>query len=76
LGRFEPFATKRQLPASWQIPKLLPAREPHLFTKDDANHISPDDLGRPLHPPAPLRSAGLPSVTPHDRRCQLRPDAG
>jgi hypothetical protein len=36
--------TPRQLAASWQIPKLLPAREPHCLRKIIANHTSLADF--------------------------------
>jgi hypothetical protein len=48
LGRFEPFADTATVGASWQIPKLLPAREPHCLRKIIANHTSfADSLVRP-----------------------------
>jgi hypothetical protein len=51
-------------------------REPPPFTKKfKADHTSLANFGAPTIRPAPRRPAGLPSVTPHDRRRRLRPDA-
>jgi hypothetical protein len=46
-----------------------------LRKKSNADHNSLGAFGRPRHAPAPWRPAGLPSVSPHDRRRRLRPDA-
>jgi hypothetical protein len=67
--------TKRQLTASWQIPKLLLAREPHYLRNIIANHTTPDDLGDRHIRPRPRRPARLLSATPQGRRRRLRPDA-
>ena len=71
-GRFEPFARQGD---SW--PRLVhseTAASRGRLRKDSTPHTA--TLGRPTHPPAPQRSADLPSLTPRDRGRRLRPDAG
>jgi hypothetical protein len=52
VGLFEPFADTA---TSWQIPKLLPAREPHCLRKIIANHTSLADFL--IHPRPGARRA-------------------
>jgi hypothetical protein len=48
---------------------------PPFYEKTQRRSRQPRHFGDRPHPPAPRRPAGLPSVTPQDRRRRLRLDA-
>jgi hypothetical protein len=65
--------TKRPLAASCRLRKTAAYREPPPFTKKvNADHTTLADF---LIRPCPGARRVLPSVTPHDRRRRLQPDA-
>jgi hypothetical protein len=67
--RTEPFADNATIGCSLAHPEMLAAASPVCFRK-----ITPIALASP-RPPAPRRPAGLPSVSPQNRRRRLRPGA-